>query len=234
MQKLKSRIIYYYDNMIAKLLWIKYKKRPYIEFYRAVMRHTSKTNLAGSTGGGDWDKSAQYQLDRLKRYGMKPHHSLFELGCGQLRGGRLSVAYLDAGNYYGNDISEEVLTEAQNVLTREDLSDKQVSLYLTKNLEFNEVSGKTFDYIHAQSVLSHMPPEDIQTLFKNVKKIMHKDSKFLASFFISKDETIYPFHNMKNFAFPIRWMVDRGLENELKVELVEDQSKQKLMQITLA
>jgi predicted TPR repeat methyltransferase len=234
MSKIYDLVIYHYDNLVAKLLWIKYRKRPYIEFYRAVMRHTSKTNLKGSTGGGDWDKHAKKQLDRLKRYGMKQHHTLFDLGCGQLRGGRYAVAYLDKGNYYGNDISPEILKEASEVLRMEGLADKDAHLFLTDNLEFNEVKGKTFDFIHAQSVLSHMPPEDIESLFKNIKKIMHKDTQFLASFFISKNATIYPFHNMKNFAFPFEWLRKTGKENGLLVELVETDLKQKLIRVTLA
>ena len=229
-----KKIIYYYDNIVAKILWIKYKNRPYIEFYRAVMRHTSKTDLKSSTGGGDWDKSASRQLERLKRYGMQPHHTLFEFGCGQMRGGRYSVAYLQAGNFFGNDISPEVLKEANNVLELEGLKEKNASLFLTNNLSFDEVAGKKFDFIHAQSVLSHMPPEDIETLFKNVKKIMHKESQFIASFFLSKDDTIYPFHNMKNFAFPMNWLIEKGKENNLVVELVETDSKQKVMRVTLA
>lgn len=232
MKSITSKIIYYYDNLIAKILWIKYKNRPYIEFYKAVMRHTSKTNLKAATGGGDWDVAANRQFNRLKKFGLLPHNTLFELGCGQLRGGRFSIAYLDKGNYYGNDISPEILSEAEYVLKREDLLEKSPSIFLTENLEFNEVQGKTFDFIHAQSVLSHMPPEDIETLFKNIGKIMHSDSVFLASFFLSKDNSVYPFHNMKNFAFPLEWMIKKGSEYGLLVELHEVNNKQKLLKIT--
>ena len=139
-----SKLTYYYETIITKLLWQKYKKRPYIEFYRAVMKHTSKTRLKYSTGGGNWDNSATMQLERLKKYGMRPDHTLFEIGCGQLRGGRYAINYLKKDNYFGNDISPEILNASKAVIKQEQLQDKNPQLYLTKDLKFSEVKGKKF------------------------------------------------------------------------------------------
>ena len=38
---------------------------------------------------------------------------MLEIGCGNLRAGRLFIDYLDAGNYYGIDISPDILLAAR-------------------------------------------------------------------------------------------------------------------------
>lgn len=231
---MREKLRYKIESWVSKLLWLRYRNRPYIEFYRAVMKYHTATNPKDATGGGDWEKSATHQFERLKRYGLTPDSTLFELGCGQLRGGRLMIDYLNPGNYSGNDISPDIIVEAKKVLREEGLEDKDVSLFVTNDLSFSEVSGKTFDFIHAQSVLSHMPPEDVEELFKNLSNIMHAGSVFLASFFVSKDDTIYPFVDYKNFAFPMNWIEEKCQTHGLVATFDEPQMKQKLMCIKKA
>ena len=38
---------------------------------------------------------------------------MLEIGCGNLRAGRLFIDHLDAGDYYGTDISPDILLAAQ-------------------------------------------------------------------------------------------------------------------------
>jgi cyclopropane fatty-acyl-phospholipid synthase-like methyltransferase len=179
------------------------------------MKRRVQQNTKEATGGG-WGSTGRMQLDRLQRYGMQPNHALFDLGCGQLRGGRFLISYLNAGNYTGNDISPEILEAAKLTLQTEGLTGKKPHLFLTDNLEFAEVSGKKFDYIHAQSVLSHMPPEDIDLLFKNIKVLMHEKTQFLATFFLSKDDKIHPANSMKNFFYPFEWLAETGTKKQTK------------------
>ena len=227
-----SKIKNYLNGLREKILWFKYRKRPYIEYYRAVMKYRTAENPKTATGGG-WNETGPMQLERLKRYGMRPEHTLFDFGCGTLRGGQHLITYLNPNNYFGNDISAEILNEARKLIKKQELDVKNPHLFLTNNLLFDEVAGKQFDYIHAQSVLSHMPPEDIEELFKQVKKIMHPKTIFLATFFLSRDGTIYPGNNMKNFSYPLEWMEKTGKKHGLKVEMVETDRKQKLIKITL-
>jgi cyclopropane fatty-acyl-phospholipid synthase-like methyltransferase len=196
------------------------------------MARRTRRNPKTAIGGG-WDSTGEMQFERLLRYGMKPRHRLFDIGCGSLRGGRFFIEYLDNGNYTGNDISPDILDAARKHLKEWGFAEKKPRLFLTNDTTFSEVNGETFDYIHAQSVLSHMPPEDIESLFKNVKKIMRKDTQFFASFFLSRNNRIYPGNNRKNFSYPLEWMETTGRKHGLAVELVETDRKQKLMRITL-
>lgn len=221
-----------YNWFMERFIWLRYKNRPYLEYYRALMEYRTKRDPVAAVGG-NWDKMGLLQFERLQKYGMKPHHTLFDFGCGTLRGGIHAIRYLDTGHYTGNDISNAILESAQQIIEKENLAAKNPKLILTKDIEFSEVAGNTYDYMMAQSVLSHMPPEDIERLFKNVKKIMHKDTIFLATFFLSENEKITPSLTMKNYSYPYQWIKKTAAEAGLDAEMVDKESKQKLLKITL-
>lgn len=208
------------------------KDKPYIEYYKAIMKRNTAIDPMSAVGFTDIGKR---QIRRLKIHGLKPHHTVLDLGCGCLRGGRYIIEYLESGNYTGNDISPEILKEAEEVIVRCNLSDKKPKLYQIFDNEFDNDDNK-YDYIHAQSVLSHVPPEDMEVILKNIKKVMKKDTKFLTSFFLSTNGKVYSSNQKRNFNYPLDWMQDLCKRNGLKARRVEDDSedtgKQKLLEIT--
>ncbi len=235
----KDRFIILYKRFLEvcsdRLLLFRFRNKPYIEYYRAVMsRRTAKDPKAATGAVGE--SVGERQLDRLVMYGLKSEHKLFDMGCGRLRGGLYLIDYLETGNYVGNDISEEILEKARLFLSEKRLEHKKPRFYKTNDVEFNEVKGETFDYIHAQSVLSHMPPDDIESLFGNVSKIMHSNSQFFASFFLTEKNNIYSSNQKRNFHYPIYWMREMSTKYGLSLEIVKDSSryagKQKLLKIT--
>lgn len=222
-----------YNWFMERYIWYKYRNRPYLEFYKALMEYRTPRGYKDAVGG-NWDKIGQLQFERLIEHGMKPEDKLFDFGCGALRGGIHSIKYLNGGNYTGNDISVEILKAAKQNIEKEGLRGKNPFLYQTTDLDFGEVIGNKYDFIMAQSVLSHMPPEDIDTLFKNIVKIMHKNTIFLATFFLSDDSEIQPSPTYKNYAYPLEWMIQTGKKYNLNIDLADKDSKQKLMKITLS
>ena len=169
-------------------------------------------------------------------YGLMPSHTFLDIGCGGLRGGIFVIEYLDKGNYTGNDISASILEYGEKLLKERRLEYKSPHLYKTDNLEFKELEGKKFDYIHAQSVLTHMPPKDVEILIRNVPKVMHKNSIFLTTIFKSKTGSIYDRRQKLNFYYPLSWMVKICESSGLKVEEIDDDreyiGKQTLLKIT--
>src|SRR5258708_5686572 len=61
---------------------------------------------------------------------------MLEIGCGNLRAGRLFIDYLDAGNYYGLDISPEILLAGQRTLVEFGLQAKHPRLFPVSDLTF--------------------------------------------------------------------------------------------------
>lgn len=109
--------------------------------------------------GGMWDELGALQHDFLIARGLKPHHNVIDIGCGSLRGGVPLARYLEAGRYYGIDISPELLQAGlEREIAPAGLSDKLPPENLHATGEFDlSPFGVHFDYGIAQSVFTHMP-----------------------------------------------------------------------------
>lgn len=109
--------------------------------------------------GGLWDEVGARQLDFLVGQGLHSGHRLLDIGCGTFRAGVKLVPYLDPGNYYGIDISSELL---QAGYTREiaaaglDARLPRGNLAVTDCFDVSRFDA-TFDYAIAQSVFTHLP-----------------------------------------------------------------------------
>jgi cyclopropane fatty-acyl-phospholipid synthase-like methyltransferase len=113
----------------------------------------------------------RFQLDYLIKHGLEKNSSLLDYGCGALAAGALFV-----------DISAEVLAEGKRRLSKSNLIEKSPELYLLKSRDFSAISNRKFDVIWAQSVLTHMPPDDIENLLNDIRAHMHPQSNFFATF----------------------------------------------------
>ena len=134
--------------------------------------------------GGMWEEIGQLQFDFLISRKMQPQHNMLDIGCGTLRGGHRSIAYLDARNYAGIDISPKAIEFAKGFVSKEGLSDKEPRLLVNqkKDLKFLEFPNDKFDYILAQSVFTHLKPDHINECFENIGKIMSKTSAFYFTY----------------------------------------------------
>ena len=186
------------DDTVAKL----YAEKDYLEAYS---EHTDLRVEADprSAIGGMWEEVGVLQLAFLRSKGLMPQHKLLDIGCGTLRGGRHMIRYLDAGKYYGMDISRKAIEHAKKLVQDEGLADKIPHLLVSENraLRFQEFADQTFDFLLAQSVFTHLKSEHIEECFEHVAKIMHDSSVF---YFTSKaTRRGRPSH--KNFRYPFSY-----------------------------
>jgi SAM-dependent methyltransferase len=159
--------------------------RNHVAYYRAVMQDTVTQGAARAVGNSDrvrWRKAGARQFNYLRKHGLQPDHRILEIGCGNLRAGWRLIDYLDAGGYYGIDISPEVLLAAQATLVREGVTDKLPHLTLVDNLRFEFLPDAAFDVIHAHSVFSHTPPAVIEEAFRHVARILRPTGFFDFTF----------------------------------------------------
>lgn len=212
----------------------RYKNKPYREFYSKVMRKRT-TKDPKMAVGGQWDSIGELQLNFLCQKGLKSHHTLLDVGCGSLRGGLHFIKYLDAGGYMGIDISQEILNAGKGFLKDAELEYKNPVLQINRDLTFNGFENKKFDFILAQSVLSHMPLSDIEECFANIHKVMHEETLFFATFHDGGDRTYTP--DYINFYYPFPLLRDLGAKHHLEIQLSPDYKhprKQKMMSISFA
>lgn len=177
-----------------------YTEKEYLEAYsqHTDLRVEEDPKLAI---GGMWEEIGQIQFEFLIHKNLQPQHKMLDLGCGTLRGGRHFIKYLNAGNYYGIDISPKAIAYGKQLVQKERLSQKSPHLLISenKNLKFREFPNKKFDYILAQSVFTHLKPEHIQECFENVVYIMHDNSAFYFTYFRGEE---YRQIGLKDFRYP--------------------------------
>jgi ubiquinone/menaquinone biosynthesis C-methylase UbiE len=155
--------------------WLWLTTRDHVSYYRAVMRSDtgrSSDAAVGSKTRESWLKIGQMQFDYLAGHGLKPDMRMLDIGCGNLRAGRLFIDYLDSGNYYGTDISPDILLAAERTVVEFGLQQKLPYLSLTSDLKLEFLPDSYFDIIHAHSVFSHSPLSVIDECLAHVGRIM--------------------------------------------------------------
>ena len=174
-------------------LWL--GTRDHVSYYRAVMASDAARSHEGAVGSkthDSWLKIGQMQFDYLVSHGLKPDMRMLEIGCGNLRAGRLFIDHLDAGHYYGLDISPEILLAAQDTVAEYGLQAKLPHLTLVRDLRFAFLPDGQFDVIHAHSVFSHSPIEVIDECLAHVGRVMAPGGFFDFTF----DRTEGPEHQV--------------------------------------
>jgi len=133
--------------------------------------------------GGSWDEIGMLQFYFLRSEGLRPEHTLVDIGCGALRGGVHFVAYLDEGNYCGIDRNRSFVTAGRREL---DASGTRRRPRLLVNDGFEvALFGAAFDYALAISLFTHLPSDEIARCLRAVGEVLEPHGRFYASFFQS-------------------------------------------------
>ncbi|MEU3755009.1 class I SAM-dependent methyltransferase [Streptomyces olivoreticuli] len=164
-----------YLKRTARDSWLRLKHPDHVDYYRAVMASDTARNpeaAVGSRSHDRWLALGEMQFDYLMEHGLAPHHRMLDIGCGNLRAGRLFIDHLDAGHYYGIDISPDILISAKETLTAYGLQEKLPHLTITQNLTLDFLPDAHFDVVHAHSVFSHSPIEVIDECLAHVGRVL--------------------------------------------------------------
>jgi hypothetical protein len=132
--------------------------------------------------GGMWDEIGELQFRFLVEQGLRPEHTLVDIGCGALRGGVHFVRYLQPGRYHGLDINPSLIEAGQLELQRSNLADRDAHLLADDRFDLSRF-GCQFDYGIAVSLFSHLFLNHIGRCLIEMGKVMHDHSRFFCTFF---------------------------------------------------
>ena len=143
--------------------------------------------------GGLWEEMGRLQLDFLISQGMKPCHTLLDIGCGTLRLGNLAARYLDPCNYWGTDLNDEFLDEGfKNEIIPQNLSGKLPRSHLISDIDFQfDGLPSKFDFIIAQSVFTHLPFNHLRLCLYNLCSHLESSASFFFTIFFPTGESKY-------------------------------------------
>ncbi|MBP0459363.1 class I SAM-dependent methyltransferase [Streptomyces montanisoli] len=169
----------------ARDTWLRLKHPGHVAYYRAVMASDTARNpeaAVGSRTHDRWLALGAMQYEYLLGHGLSPAHRMLDIGCGNLRAGWRFIDHLDSGNYYGIDISPDILISAKQTLTRFHLQDKVPHLTLTQDLTLDFLPAGHFDVVHAHSVFSHSPLDVIDECLSHVGRVLRPGGFFDFTF----------------------------------------------------
>ena len=195
----------------------------HVSYYRAVMRYKAGRSLDLAVGSRSPDQGAEFgqmQFGYLTGHGLTRTSRLLEIGCGNLRAGRFFIDYLEAGHYYGIDISPDVLLSAQQVIAADGLQDKVPRLMYINDQRFEVLPAGYFDVIHANSVFTHCPIELIEECFAHVARIMTPGGFFDFTFYRAQDSE-YQVHR-EDFYYRTGTLIELAGRYGLTARLMDD------------
>lgn len=152
---------------------------------------------------GVWPHLQQYQLNILLGHGLKPHHSLVDIGCGPITVGLGLLSYLEAGNYVGVDALPEPLVESYRRIAKHSLAHKNPTLICSSTFGKSELGDRQFDFIWMSQLSYHL--NDVQTaqLFERAHAMMNGTSVFLLDMIDPKID-LDPNETWRGFPYHVR------------------------------
>jgi SAM-dependent methyltransferase len=212
-----------YAKRRSRDAWLRMRSPDHVSYYRAVMRSDAARNRDGAVGSHTreaWLELGRLQFDYAVSHGLKPDMRMLEIGCGNLRAGRLFIDYLEPGNYYGVDISPDILLAAQDTIAEQGIAAKLPHLTLVTDLRLQFLPDASFDFVHAHSVFSHSPIKVIDQCFAHVGRVMTADGFFDFTFDRTEGTEHHVLH--EDFYYRTQTLIELAAKHGLEATFMDD------------
>ncbi len=132
-----------------------------------------------------WEKGEDY-LRYMVKYGLKPDHTVFDLGCGY---GRCTIPLLRyqsrKGHYIGSEISKKRLQLAADWIHKEKLHKKSFELIFSKDEALEFLKDDSVDVTWVLSVFNHLPDVVFEKTISALSKKM-KIGGFMFAYYVTE------------------------------------------------
>lgn len=128
----------------------------------------------------DFMSATQFSL--LFTLGLRDHHRVLDFGCGSLRLGRLLIPFLRPGGYFGVEPNAWLIDDAlANETGRDVVAIKRPRF--SHNSDFDcGVFGEKFEFIIAQSIVTHCGPDLFQKAMDGFASVLADDGVVALSY----------------------------------------------------
>ncbi len=155
--------------------WLALRARDHVAYYRAVMRSDaarSRTARSAARPTSPGWRSASSSSTTWPGTGSSPRTGCWRSAAGTCAPGGCSSTTWTAENYYGVDISPDILLAAQQTVIGYGLQAKLPHLSIVRDLRLEFLPDAQFDVVHAHSVFSHSPLAVIDECLAHVGRVM--------------------------------------------------------------
>ena len=138
----------------------------------------------------DFIGASQFAL--LFMLGLRETDKVLDFGCGSLRLGRMLIPFLQEGGYFGLEPNAWLIEEG---LKRECGADVAAlkSPRFAHNADFDcAVFGEKFDFIVAQSIITHAGPSDARRLIETASASLKPGGIFAFSYIRARQDAGLP------------------------------------------
>jgi ubiquinone/menaquinone biosynthesis C-methylase UbiE len=165
--------------------------------------------------GANGDFELKSQRDFMIAHGLKPDQTFLDLGCGCLRGTAYLVDYLNDGNFFGADVSKSLIAMAPARLDALGVSNKP-TLVPIENFNLPAVFKTQFDFILSVSLLTHVLPADIPSLFRGVAGVLEPTGTWFFTMYPSYNTDFYG--DIECMYYNKEWLIAKGKQCGLIIE----------------
>ena len=135
---------------------------------------------------GLYDVIGAQQFCIAVQLGLREHHHVLDVGCGSLRGSRFFIQYLLPKRWVGIEPDVSLVADGIEFETGRDIHElKKTEFHHMSNFELVAI-GRDFDFVLAQSILSHAGWDVVEKIFRQVRRVLVPNGKFLATFFVGE------------------------------------------------
>jgi hypothetical protein len=174
-----------------------------------------------------YDLVGALQFTALTDLGLREYHYLCEVGCGSLRAGRLFIPYLLDRHYCGIEPNRKVLRQGLRQHFGGHGPDSDIMKKKKPRFRYGTnfdiaAFGVDFDFILAQSVISHTGPAETSLFFQQCARAMGSTSIVLFTFIrgsenCTEDGWFYP----KCVKYTTAYMRQLARDNGLDLQVIE-------------
>ncbi|MHA6288822.1 methyltransferase domain-containing protein [Maricaulis sp. CAU 1757] len=160
----------------------------------------------------------QLQLSLLFALGLEETDTVLDFGCGSLRLGRCLIPFLSPGHYFGIEPNDWLIEDAVRFETGNSLLETKRPSFDTNDQFDCGAFSRTFDFIVAQSIITHSGADNTARLFASAASALAPDGIFILSYIkagpaapVPEAPWTYP----ANVRYPEHWLVDQAERNGL-------------------
>jgi SAM-dependent methyltransferase len=137
-------------------------------FVPGLRRRHQLESLVGPLGF--WDQLQSYQLQAVIQLGLRPEHSLLDIGCGPLQGGIAFIRYLHDGGYAGVDHNPAAIKIGREEVSRHNLWNKGPRIFVSDAFGDDQLGDSQFNFIWLSQILYYFDEPTFHRLFRMARR----------------------------------------------------------------